>query len=178
MGTNDKYKKIIMDVFDRVITTEYLYICDDELFNRNTYIEEVTTKQEEMAEEFRKSFADSIKEYEDRGDIKLEEDFYAALNKNGEEFIDKINKALVELAQRQATIKSSASVNLDLEVELDSKKEEDLPKIFKIVVESGSMSLEELKNKYLDRVLKKASNLTEIEKQECIKSAKNFIESL
>lgn len=178
MDIKDKYKKIIMDTFDMVIITEYLYICDDELFNRNRYVEIVTSEQERMAEEFRKSFADSIKEFKDRGDIKLEGDFYTALNKEGEIFIAKINEALVVLTEKQAAIKSDIIVNLDLEVELDSKNKDEIAKIFEIVLKYGTLSANDLRDKYIDKLSKKILSLTDDEKIECIKIAKEFIESL
>lgn len=157
----------IKKVFNSIVFSEYLYICDEELERRSIYVCEVTDKQEKLAEDFRLMHENNIKKHLEKEDIKLCDEFYEALTENGTSFLNEINEEIVKLTKAQSEIKASVNVNLDLDVSLDTSTREDMVKILEIVSKEGSIGTkEEILSKMANTIYKnKKLNLEEINKQ-------------
>lgn len=163
--------KELKRIYNKVIISEYLYICDEELENRNIYVNEVTNKQEELAQEFRVKFSPIIDKNIENKNIELHGDFYEPLTPKGKIFIEELNLALVELSQKQSEIKSPVKIDLELEVELDTNNYENLPKIIDIITKYGTVgNLNEIKSTMASNLYKKTSDcISEID-------AKNIVD--
>ena len=144
-------EKIFIEAYKKTIGSEYLFICDDELFAREIYEKEITFKYEKIAEEFRANVKENIDEAIKKNNIKLVDYSYEAITKDGEIFVRELNKKIVEMTSKQSKLKSTVIVDLELDTELSIGDRNNYKKIFEIVIKKGSLDrekqIEKLKSK-------------------------------
>ena len=150
-------EKIFIQAYKKTIGSEYLFICDDELFARDIYEKEVTSKYEDIANVFRDSVKNDIDDGIRKNDIKLVDYSYEAITKDGEVFVKELNEKIVEMANKQSKLKSSVIVDLELDTELSINDRNNFKKIFEIVIKKGSLD----KNKQIEKLKAKFSELLE-----------------
>ena len=159
-------EKMFIQAYKKTIGSEYLFICDDELFAREIYEREITSKYEEIANEFRDSVKTDIDDAIRKKDIKLVDYSYEAITKDGEIFVKELNEKIAEMANKQSKLKSSVIVDLELDTELSINDKNNFEKIFEIVIKKGSLDknkqIEKLKIKFAELLEKK--NIRKVEK--------------
>lgn len=145
-------EKIFIEAFKNTIGSDYLFICDDELFARELYTKNVTEKQGAIAENFRASVNESIESAINNGDIKLVEYSYEAISESGEVFIKDLNNKIALMTEKQAEIVSDIRVDLELDTELNISDINNFKTILEIVIAKENKNSDECINTLLKEI--------------------------
>ncbi|GEM_PF-4700376 len=162
-------EEIILRVWNNTIGIRYTDAANDELENRREYNDDIKIRKCELRKDFEDYKIQVIKAGINDGSLGIEGNNVLAINKDGEQKIELINKSHEELMEDLENVESSVYIEEEFECDLNADCRANYVDMIENLLWFTDAKPEELRKEYLENLALEISELNDNEKQIAIR---------